>query len=257
MSIVALARMTIHDSLRQPLTWFTGLAGLGLLALSYTFGLFNFETEDRLRMLATAGTAVGIITGLFLAVVSISQAIHDELTSRTALTLFAKPLGRGSYLVGKTLGILTTVWTLQGLLALTHVGLLAAGSITGFSGGGAVSDGRIPVPWAAVVAAHGLGLAHTGTLACISTVLALRLPLVANIVTCFAVFVIAHLLGSAGWLGAGVIPALPIFNLDDALQIPGTPVPWEVVTGALLYSALFGAGWLAIGSAMFARQDIP
>jgi hypothetical protein len=257
MSIAALARMTVHDSIRQPLTWLTGLAGLGLLGLSYTFGLFNFETEDRLRMLATAGTAVGIITGLFLAVVGVSQVIHDELASRTALTLFAKPLSRGAYLVGKTLGILATVWTLQVVLAVAHTGLLASGSITGFEGGGAVSDGRIPVPWAAVIAAHVLGLAHTATLACISSVLALRLPLVANIIASFGLFVVAHLLGSVGWLGAGLVPALPIFNLDDALQLPGTPVPWEVVTGALLYSVLFVAGWLAIGSAMFARQDIP
>jgi hypothetical protein len=88
-------------------------------------------------------------------------------------------------------------------------------------------------------------------------VLALRLPLVANIIASFGLFVVAHLLGSVGWLGAGLVPALPIFNLDDALQLPGTPVPWEVVTGALLYSVLFVAGWLAIGSAMFARQDIP
>ena len=257
MSVAALARMTLNDAIRQPLTWLTGLAGLALLGLSYGFGLFNFETEDRLRMLATAGVAVGIITGLFLAVVGVSQAIHDELASRTALTLFAKPLGRGQYLVGKTLGILLVVWTLQILLAFIHGGLLTMGSVTGFEGGGAVGDGRIPVPWSAVVAAHGLGLAHTGVLACISAVLALRLPLVANIMASFGLFVLAHLLGSIGWLGAIVIPALPIFNLDDALQLPGTPVPWDLVASALLYSALFAAGWLAIGSALFKRQDIP
>ena len=257
MSLVALARMTIHDAVRQPLTWFTGLAGVALLALSYTFGLFNFETEDRLRMLATAGVAVGIIVGLFLAVVGMSQAIHDELASRTALTLFAKPLGRGTYLVGKTLGIVLVAWLLQVVLAVAHAGLLAAGSITGFEGGGAVGDGRIPVPWAAVGAAHLLGLAHTGVLACISGVLALRLPLVANIIASFGLFVGSHLLGSLGWLGAVFVPALPAFNLDDALQLPGTPVPWSLVASALLYSALFAAGWLAVGSALFARQDIP
>jgi hypothetical protein len=257
MSFLALSRMTVADQVRQPLTWLTAVAGGALLGLSYTFGLFNFETEDRLRMLSTAGVAVGIVVGLFLAVVGMSQAIHDELASRTALTLFAKPLGRGQYLVGKTLGILVSVWTIQVVLALAHAGLLFAGAITGFEGGGAVADGQLSVPWAAVVAAHVLGLAHTLVLAAIAAVLALRLPLVANIITCFGVFVGAHLLGSLGWQGAVLIPALGAFNLDDALQLPRVDVPWDVVGLALLYSLLAAAGWLSVGTALFNRQDIP
>lgn len=259
MALLALTRMTVADSLRQPVTWLMTGVSLGLLAMSYLFGMFNFDTEDRLRMLATAGVAVTVINGLFLSVVGVSQSVHDELASRTALTLFAKPLGRGTYLVGKALGAWLTVVASGLVLMAVHAGLLWLGGRSGFEDALASHSAAdaIPVPWQPILVAHALGFLHGGVMACIAAVLALRLALVANILVCFGIFVTGHLLAGMKLMGAVVIPALSIFNVDDAIQLMGQSVSWTYVGSAALYSILFAAGCLLVGLSVFQRQDIP
>jgi hypothetical protein len=260
MALLALTRMTVADSLRQPVTWLmTGIA-LALLAMSYVFGMFNFEAEDRMRMLATAGVAVAVLNGLFLAVVGVSQSVHDELASRTALTLFAKPLGRGTYLVGKTLGTWLTVVATGLVLASAHAALLWVGGRTGFEDALDLHEpsmNSLAVPWKPVLVAHALGLLHGGVMACVAAVLALRLALVANILLCFAVFVLGHLLAGMKLTGALIIPALTVFNIDDAIQLTGQTLSWTYVGSTALYTTLFAAGSLLLGLSLFQRQDIP
>jgi len=192
MAILALARMTFHDGLRQPLTWLATGLGVALIALSYCFGMFNFETQDRVRMLCTAGVAVSVLTGLFLAVISASTVIHDELASRTALTLFAKPVSRGSYLVGKALGIWLVVALVILILAAAHGVALFGALWTQFEdrpdGRSRDFGGDLWVPWGRIAAAYLLSLMHSAMLTCVATVLALRLPLIANILVCFCTF---------------------------------------------------------------------
>ena len=259
MSLTALTRMTVADALRQPVTWMmTGLSII-LLGLSYMFGMFNFETEDRLRMLATTGASVAILNGLFLGVLGVSQGIHDELASRTALTLFAKPLSRGAFLGGKILGSLITVAASATVILGAHLILLWMAGRTSFEGSllNPRPDEIIAVPWASVIAAHGLALCHSGVLASAAAILALRLPLAANILGCFALFIAGHLLSASGILGGVVIPGLAVFNIDDSIQLTGTAPSPAYLLGAVLYSALFGTGCWLIGLALFQRQDIP
>lgn len=260
MAFAPLARLTVADYVRQPVVWLmTGLSLL-LIGLSYLFGQFNFETQDRLRMLCTAGVAVGVVNGLFLAVIGASQSVHDELASRTALTLFAKPLSRGSFLFGKAFGVWLTVAASGLVVAIAHLAVLKYALYTGFEFDPSRRDfvGRedMWVPWGAVIAAHGLGLAHSAVMACISTVLALRLPLVANILASFGLFVGGHLLAGMGAMGAVVVPALALYNLDDSIQLPGHPLSLGYVGLTALYTVLYCAGCLFTGLALFKRQDI-
>jgi ABC-type transport system involved in multi-copper enzyme maturation permease subunit len=256
MALIALTRMTVSDSLRQPLTYImTGLS-LALLGLSYGFGLFNFETQDRIRMLATAGVAVSVVNGLFLAVTGASMSIHDELNSRTALTLFAKPLTRAQFLVGKAAGIWLTVVVSSVLVALGHAAVMALALHTGFEDShGHGGDVPLWVPWQALSCAHALALAHAAILVCLATVLALRISLIANILTCFAVFVLGHLLAHTP--AAAVIPALALFNIDDTIQLSNQSCSAIYLGLSGLYAVSYSSGILLIGLALFKRQDIP
>jgi len=112
------------------------------------------------------------------------------------------------------------------------------------------------LPWGRLAAAHALALAHSAVLTCIAAVLALRLPLIANILACFALFVLGHLLPGLGMLGGGVVPALAVFNVDDSLQLIGQRLDWTYCGAAFIYAFLSCGGWLLIGLALFARQDI-
>jgi hypothetical protein len=259
MALLALARLTVADVGRQPAMWFATALALVALGLSYLFGQFNFEVQDRLRMLATAGVAVGVLNGLFLAVVGASLSVHDELASRTALTLFAKPVSRGAFLAGKALGIWLVAALATLVIALAHAGLLAWAGHTGFEEAGhrdMVAFDRLGVPWGAILTAHALGLGHSAVMACIASALALRLPLAANVLVSLAVFVAGHLLAGFGAMGGLAIPALALFNLDDSIQLPGHPVSLGYAGLTVLYSALYCAGCLFLGLALLKRQDI-
>jgi hypothetical protein len=261
MAWMALTRMTFADTVRQPVTWLMTAVSLALIALSYAFGLFNFEATDRLRMLATAGVAIGVINGLFLSVVLASQAVHDELASRTALTLFAKPLGRGEFVCGKALGVWLTVVVTGLVIAGAHALALLWALHTGFEDAidndeGGFFDPELHAPWFAIASAHALALGHAAVLATMASVLAIRLGLIANILACFGVFLLGHLLPSLGLMGAGPAPALALFNIDDCIQLD-LPVSGAYLAMTALYTALFCAGWLSIGLAVFRQQDIP
>lgn len=259
--MLALTRMTISDGLRQPLTWLAVGVSVALIGLSYGFGMFNFETQDRLRMLCTAGVSIAVLNGLFLGVVLASTAIHDELASRTALTLFAKPLSRGHYLIGKALGVWTVVLVASAVVILAHALALVLALWTqwedtahGHSHG---FGGDLWVPWGRLVGAHALAACHAGLTTCLAAVLALRLPLIANILSCFAVFVLGHLLPGLGVNGVVVIPALAVFNVDDTLQLASQTLTWGYCLLTFLYACLCYAGCGLLGLAVFARQDIP
>ncbi len=261
MAWLALTRMTFADSLRQPVTWLMTALSLALILLSYCFGLFNFEAVDHLRMLATAGVAVAMINGLFLAVVLASQTVHDELASRTALTLFAKPVGRGEFLIGKALGVWLTVLVSSLAVLVVHCAALLWAQHSSFGENGpemqTFFDPELHLAWKPVLAAHALALGHSAVLACIATVLALRLGLVANILACFGgIFLLGHLLPSVGLDGALLVPALAVFNLDDCIQLD-LPLSSGYLGMTALYTACVCAGWLCIGLAVFERQDIP
>lgn len=70
------------------------------------------------KMVTDASLAMVYIVGIISAL-SIAFQIPRELRERTAMTLFAKPMGRESYLVGKLLGI--------SLLSLINMILVAVG----------------------------------------------------------------------------------------------------------------------------------
>jgi hypothetical protein len=249
-------RLTAAEQIRQPVTWLMTAVSLALLGLSFLFGAFNFEAQDRLRMLATSGIAVTALNGLFLGVVATSQSIHDELASRTALTLFAKPLGRGAFLCGKVAAVWLVVLASSVVLAAAHAGLLMIALHHGFdlsdhAGHHHETNSDLWLSWGAVVAGHLAALLQSALLTCISATLALRLPLAGNILTCFALFVLGNLAP-----GVAPLPALALFNLDDAVQFKDHPIGVEYVLTTGLYTALYCAGCLVTALALFRRQDI-
>ncbi|MHC5067364.1 MAG: ABC transporter permease [Planctomycetota bacterium] len=265
---LAITRLTAANYLRQPVLWLgTGIA-LALLALCLVFGMFNFLNQDRMRLLITAGVAIHTLLGLFLAVIGASQAVHDELASRTALTLFAKPINRHDFLIGKTLGIFTALIPPAVVIASAHllvIGMVNDYGFDFFTSGGSHAghdhgEGIVEwIPWGRIAGAHALAVIHAGILTSLAASLALRLGLIANIIACFALFVAAHLLAGIGHATnmAALVPSLPLFAIDEALQFPDATIEPSYFLLCLLYALLYAGGAMCIGLALFKRQDIP
>ena len=250
----ALWKLTVAHTMRQPATWLAAGLGACLLLLAMLFGMFNFEEQDRLRLLSTAGAATTMLVGLFLAVVTASKVINDELTSRTALTLFAKPMSRWSFLLGKALGAWSTAATVVAVLAGMHLLMVWYFGSFGFQGSGEALDF---IPVGRVFGAHLLVLANTLVMSTLAAALALRLNLIGNIIVCFGVFVLAHLLGGSGFASTGIGPALHLFAIDYSLQFPEHLVTPGYLLLSLGHALLYSVAMLFLGQALFLRQDIP
>lgn len=255
MAFTALSRLTLANTLRQPVTWLMCGLSLLLIIFSCVFGMFNFHSADKIRLISTSGVAVHMLHGLFLAIVLSSAAIYDELNSRTALTLFAKPVSRSSFLLGKLSGVFACVLITSLLIVAAHAIALALVHEPPAYVHRIEDDSS--VRWGRLAIAHLFAGCHTLIFCCISAVLALRLHLVINIVCCFAIFALAHLLGAAQWHGATLIPALGFFNIDSSLQFHAIQVSTLYVLATCTYTLLFCAGCVCLGLALFKAQDIP
>jgi ABC-type transport system involved in multi-copper enzyme maturation permease subunit len=257
--MLAILRLTWWHGLRQPTTLLVlALAAVALL-LSWLFGAFNFDDNDRLRLLATSGVAVARLAALFLAVILASTTIHDELHSRTALTLFAKPLSRSAYLFGRSLGIWLLIGTVLLLLAGLHLGCFVYTAEYGFHGsvGNKLRVDEAWIPWSRLLVAHGLVWAEAATLTALATVLALLVPLTVNILLMSSLFVTLNLCGAADWHLLTPLPSLSIFSIDDALQFAQQELNPAYFALSLTYAGLYACGLLLLGAAWFQNQDIP
>lgn len=257
MAVAPLARMTVAHAIRQPMLWLTVAIGVVLMGLGWLFGMFNFDDVDRVRLLATSGIAVVTLTSVFLGVVLASQSIHDELASRTALTLFAKPVSRSDFLIGRTIGVWIAMVAVGLILIAVHALILGLTTYFGRTGIGRIDADAAFLSWPRLLSAHGLGVMQGIMIAAVAAVCAVRLPLTATILIAFTLYVGAHLAGAAGWPIFGPLPALAMFNIDDAVQFQHVDVdPWYFPLCAL-YAAFYSAGFLSLGAAVIARLDIP
>lgn len=251
----AIASLTFSNHLRQPMTWLVVALGLVLLCFSLFFGVFTWEDDDRIRLLTSTGVASASIMGIFLGIFLVSQAIHDELASRTALTLFAKPISRGSFLIGKTLGAMALVTCALVIFASVHCVLLWYGLSRGFGIRPEAAD-VVFFSWGRVFGAHVLALTGALVMTALAAALACRIPLIPNLIICFGIFILAHLIGPM-FHAAALVPPLAIFAVDDTLLLKSMTMTPGFLCTAVGTGVLYAIAVLSLGLVAFERSDIP
>jgi len=127
-----IARHVIQIALRQRFVAFCFLVAIGLMGSVRGLRLFNFGATE-MTFAIDLGFGVMALFGTVLAIVATAQHFCSEIDQRTALTLLAKPIGRGEFLVGQLVGM-------SGLLAafcFVMLVLLAVALALEFEGTGA------------------------------------------------------------------------------------------------------------------------
>jgi ABC-type transport system involved in multi-copper enzyme maturation permease subunit len=142
--LLAIGRSTFTEIIRQPVYGLLVLVALAAYALSPAIAMFSLGADRSL--LKDFGVSTLFITGLCLAAFAASRVVGGELENRTALILLSKPVGRGVFLVGKFLGILSAVTVASFLFTLA---LLLAARM------GPPESAHTPVDWPVVTAACG------------------------------------------------------------------------------------------------------
>ncbi|MCH2138726.1 MAG: hypothetical protein MK074_06720 [Phycisphaerales bacterium] len=102
-ALLAIARNTFFESIRQPITLVVVAGAALLIVMSNPLAAFTMG-EDQ-RMLIDIGLATVFTGGAVLAAFIATGVLGREIAQKTALTVVSKPVGRTVFLVGKFLGV--------------------------------------------------------------------------------------------------------------------------------------------------------
>jgi ABC-type transport system involved in multi-copper enzyme maturation permease subunit len=281
-----IARATTKEAVRQPL-FFLLLIISGFILVVNTFIPF-FTLEGDVKMLKECGLATLLISGALLAVWTAGTSITNEIEGKTAMTLLSKPINRRQFILGKYIGILQgTLWLLIpltllfGMLIFYKVGhdqREMAENITPLLESVKIAGVQIPVPhherlqvFTQVLPGVVLIFFEVAVLGAISVAIATRLPMVVNLVVCFAIFVIGNLtpmmvsqstrviqneaVTFIARLIATALPSLDAFNISAAIATETQVVPSYPGT-ALLYCVAYVTATILFAFILFEDRDL-
>jgi ABC-type transport system involved in multi-copper enzyme maturation permease subunit len=263
-----IARATTKEALRQPV--FALLLAVSLVILVVNTFVPFFSLGDDVKMLEVCGLATILISGMLMAIWTSSMSIADEIEGKTAMTLLSKPINRRQFIIGKFVGIQTAVLVLVLPVVAAFWGLIVykvlydarEGSLETTAAMARVEAFRILQP---VV----LSLLEIAVMSAISVAISTRLPMVVNMVTCLAIFVVGHLTPSLVRSNLGklelvtflsrviatILPAVENYNVEAAI-VTGATVDARYVGVATAYSAAYIAAAVLLAFILFEDRDL-
>lgn len=273
-----IARATTKEAVRQPL--FLLMLAIGILLIGINTILPFFSLGEDIKMLKDCGLSTILISGLLLAIWTSSTSIASEIEGKTAMTLLSKPITRRQFVVGKYIGIL------QGALILI-VPLMIVFSLAVFYKVGydaRESGEEVPALLAEgtflpnaeraaevlqVLPGFALIFLEIAVLTAVSVAISTRMPMVVNIVTSLAIFVIGHITPMLVQSGAikieivdfmarliaTVLPNLDYFNMSAAVAT-GQLIPPSYLLAALAYSVVYGGAAVLLSFILFEDRDL-
>jgi ABC-type transport system involved in multi-copper enzyme maturation permease subunit len=279
-----IARATTKEALRQPV--FLLLLALGILVIGANYYVPFFSLGEDTKMFIDCGLATILICSLLLSVWTASMSVADEIEGKTAMTLLSKPITRRQFVVGKYIGI-----TQAALILILVVGA-AFFALTYFKFGyDAREAGKeqpdayvwttlgsldVPVPEPErlsvalkILPALSLIFMEVAVMTAVSVAISTRLPMLMNIVTCFAIFVVSHLtpvlvastfkdlppVRLMAQVFATVLPSLESFNMSAAVAT-GKDVPVAYLGLCAAYCVAYAAAAVLLGFIMFEDRDL-
>jgi ABC-type transport system involved in multi-copper enzyme maturation permease subunit len=160
-----IAGNTFLEAVRQ--RFFIALIALAaaLLASTELLREFNFGASE-IKFIADIGFGALVLFGSVLTITVMAQLFFAEIESRTALTLLAKPVRRGEFIVGKFLGVWLVVLVFCAIVTALLCVVLAMreGEILGAD----PEAGEALVNYGAIVAAAAVQWVKLGVLGAIT-----------------------------------------------------------------------------------------
>jgi ABC-type transport system involved in multi-copper enzyme maturation permease subunit len=249
--IASIARNTFREAVRDRVLYNLVLFVLLLTGAAVFIGELSGGQER--KIIVDLGLSAMLLFGVFIAIFVGVGLVYKEIEKRTVYVIFAKPVGRGEFLVGKYLGLCLTL--------LVNVMVMGTGvSLALFY----VSRGWDPLAlsiWPAILLIYAELMILTGIallFSCFSS------PALSALLT-FFVFIIGHFsadlkglansMGSTGarWLFRSLYYLLPnLANLAFITPAAHGQMPAAAHAGAVvLYALLYIAVILAAATLIF------
>jgi ABC-type transport system involved in multi-copper enzyme maturation permease subunit len=253
--VASIARNTFREAVRDRVLYNLVLFVLLLTAAAVFIGELSGGQER--KIIVDLGLSAMLLFGVFIAIFVGVGLVYKEIERRTVYAIFAKPVGRAEFLIGKYLGLCLTL--------LVNVLVMGAGVATALI---YVSRGWDPLAlriWPAILLLYLELMILTGIallFSCFSS------PALSALLT-FFVFIIGHFSadlkglansmgGSAArWLFAALYYLLPnLANLTFITPAAHGQLPAAPHVGvAVLYSLAYIVVILAIATMIFSRRN--
>jgi ABC-type transport system involved in multi-copper enzyme maturation permease subunit len=264
-----IARATAKEAIRQPVFPLLLVVALVLLVVN-TYVPF-FSLGDDVKMLEICGLAMLSICGMLLAIWTSSMSIADEIEGKTAMTLLSKPINRRQFIIGKFFGIQSAVLLFSLPIILAFGGLIFYKVFYD-----AKESTRDDVTWhlalaeaLRVIPAVLLRLQEIMVMSAISVAISTRLPMVVNMTTCLAIYIVGHLteplvlsnlerLELVAFMArviAAVMPAVQVYNVEAKLMGDGL-IPESYLGLTALYSIGYMVAAILAAFIMFEDRDL-
>lgn len=122
--LVAVAGNCFLETIRQPIFMTLVAATIAMLLFCPEIVGFTLISGSDQKLLRDLCLSTLLFGGLFLAAFSAASVLSREIENRTVLTVVSKPVGRGTFLLGKYLGVaaaMAVAFYLTGLVMLLIV----------------------------------------------------------------------------------------------------------------------------------------
>jgi len=250
--VLAIARNTVREVVRERMVLVLALFGVALVAASQVFSPLAMG-EGR-KVVTDFGLAGATVLATMLAIFLGSSLLHKEVDRRTIYAVMSKPIRRSDFLLGKFAGL----WATTALLLVGMTGIVLA----------VVTVVYQETPWVVL----GALLLTLVELAVVTAIVVLFSSFTTPALTAF--FTVAtvvagnfaedlHYFGGQGGsaIVAGVtegaywlLPHLALFNARG-LVAHGIAVEPERMAFAVAYGALYAAAALIAAGAIFERRE--
>jgi ABC-type transport system involved in multi-copper enzyme maturation permease subunit len=252
MRTLAIAQNTFREARRDRAQWVFLL--YAAIVVGGGTALTPLAMGEGYRVTRDLGLAAMSLIGMMLIVMVGSGMVQKEIDRATILTVLAKPLRRGEFVIGKYLGLLAMV-------ALVFVCMTALLALVLFGREGRVDPA---VLWAAAFT-FGEFIILTAIVVAFSTFVS---PILSGVFT-VSVFIMGHfsadLLRFAGrvegtllaWVARGaymVLPHMEVFNLR-AEAASGLLPPRDMILGSSAYGLLYAVSVVLVASAIFSVRE--
>jgi ABC-type transport system involved in multi-copper enzyme maturation permease subunit len=255
MKTASIAFNTFRESLRDKIM-------IGVLVFTFVIILSNIVTVQLtvgqwMRLTVDVGlgaiTVFGILLAIFLGITLISR----EIERKTIYTVVSKPIHRHQFLLGKYLGLISTIFANAGLMLLVLYGVLL------------YLNPQEGVPYLGIFMAWLLMLLEFMVVAAIATFFSTFSPAVLAAMFTIGFWVIGHLISDIGYWGLKsgdesvvamaktlyyAMPNLELFNVRNKVTYR-IAVEWRYVGWVTTYALLYIVFILGSATVIFSRRD--
>jgi ABC-type transport system involved in multi-copper enzyme maturation permease subunit len=257
-AILALARSTLSEALRDRILYGLLLFFIGLILLSAV--LSNLTLGFRVRIVTDLALSAITFAGMILAVLLGVGSIARETERRTAYPILAKPVSRSTFVLGKYLGVLVTAWLNLLLMMIAATWMISLYRWEGgflFSWSDYVVTLVLLLLRVAVVAAAAV-MFSTFTSSTVAFIASLGFAVAGYFTSELRFFLAKSESGLSRLVGDALYWTLPDFSLLDTL--PRLLYSHELLTrqtlAATAYGVAYAAGLLLLAMLIFRRRDL-